>query len=49
MSTYGFWEWPLNTMGVDALVSFTYFNRSYRKLSICMPSLNIEQNIEYTS
>ena len=28
--------------GFDALVSFTYLNRIYRKSNICMPSINIE-------
>ena len=36
-------------MEFDALVSFTYLNRSYRKSSICMPSLNIEQNSGYVN
>ena len=40
----GVLERLLKTMEIDALVSFTYLNRSYRKSSICMPSTNIEQN-----
>ena len=36
-------------MGFDALVSFTYLNRIYRKSNICMPALNIEQNSGYVS
>ena len=45
----GFWERLLNTMGFDALVSFTYLNRIYRKSNICMPFLNVEQNSGYVS
>ena len=36
-------------MGFDASVSFTYFNRIYRKSNICMPSMNIEQNSGFVS